>query len=132
MFSRCMIFFVSSRRRHTSCALVTGVQTCARPIFCRLIGERSNGLIVLGRRGRKELGKSGIGGPLRKSWPTRPVPFCSSPSRLKRRTRATSEFSCPLTEIGRASCRERVCQAVYISEVAVSSNKKTIRIQKEL
>src|SRR3546814_5176778 len=29
-----MIFFFSSRRRHTSCALVTGVQTCARPI-CR-------------------------------------------------------------------------------------------------
>src|SRR3546814_12956884 len=25
-------FFVSSRRRHTSCALVTGVQTCALPI----------------------------------------------------------------------------------------------------
>src|SRR3546814_7551206 len=27
------LFFVSSRRRHTSCALVTGVQTCALPIF---------------------------------------------------------------------------------------------------
>src|SRR3546814_4209851 len=26
------IFFVSSRRRHTRCALVTGVQTCALPI----------------------------------------------------------------------------------------------------
>src|SRR3546814_15893840 len=26
------MFFVSSRRRHTSCALVTGVQTCALPI----------------------------------------------------------------------------------------------------
>src|SRR3546814_3631079 len=25
-------FFFSSRRRHTRCALVTGVQTCARPI----------------------------------------------------------------------------------------------------
>src|SRR3546814_1911156 len=25
--------FVSSRRRHTRCALVTGVQTCALPIF---------------------------------------------------------------------------------------------------
>src|SRR3546814_6248060 len=25
-------FFVSSRRRHTRCALVTGVQTCALPI----------------------------------------------------------------------------------------------------
>src|SRR3546814_3885671 len=26
------MFFVSSRRRHTRCALVTGVQTCAIPI----------------------------------------------------------------------------------------------------
>src|SRR3546814_10736592 len=30
MFS---ILFFSSRRRHTSCALVTGVQTCALPIY---------------------------------------------------------------------------------------------------
>src|SRR3546814_19022221 len=28
-----MYFFFSSRRRHTRCALVTGVQTCALPIF---------------------------------------------------------------------------------------------------
>src|SRR3546814_13596651 len=27
-----MLFFFSSRRRHTRCALVTGVQTCALPI----------------------------------------------------------------------------------------------------
>src|SRR3546814_4230180 len=26
-------FFFSSRRRHTRCALVTGVQTCALPIY---------------------------------------------------------------------------------------------------
>src|SRR3546814_3645133 len=34
--SRCGIFvivFFSSRRRHTRCALVTGVQTCALPIY---------------------------------------------------------------------------------------------------
>src|SRR3546814_1074368 len=31
MFS-CLFFFFSSRRRHTRCALVTGVQTCALPI----------------------------------------------------------------------------------------------------
>src|SRR3546814_10865202 len=28
-----VFFFFSSRRRHTRCALVTGVQTCALPIF---------------------------------------------------------------------------------------------------
>src|SRR3546814_20556036 len=27
------VFFCSSKRRHTRCALVTGVQTCALPIF---------------------------------------------------------------------------------------------------
>src|SRR3546814_3757129 len=30
------VFFLSSRRRHTRCALVTGVQTCALPIFALL------------------------------------------------------------------------------------------------
>src|SRR3546814_1972976 len=30
-----MLFFFSSRRRHTRCALVTGVQTCALPISSR-------------------------------------------------------------------------------------------------
>src|SRR3546814_9762968 len=29
----CVQFFFSSRRRHTRCALVTGVQTCALPIY---------------------------------------------------------------------------------------------------
>src|SRR3546814_1576707 len=28
-----LLFFFSSRRRHTRCALVTGVQTCALPIY---------------------------------------------------------------------------------------------------
>src|SRR3546814_9473314 len=35
-------FFLSSRRRHTRCALVTGVQTCALPIWalacCGVLG----------------------------------------------------------------------------------------------
>src|SRR3546814_1277965 len=41
-----MYFFVfSSRRRHTRCALVTGVQTCALPIFrlCRRIERITEG-----------------------------------------------------------------------------------------
>src|SRR3546814_3037813 len=32
VFVLVMCFFFSSRRRHTRCALVTGVQTCALPI----------------------------------------------------------------------------------------------------
>src|SRR3546814_8265224 len=36
--SICFFFFVfSSRRRHTRCALVTGVQTCALPIFADVL-----------------------------------------------------------------------------------------------
>src|SRR3546814_14197188 len=42
-----IVFFFSSRRRHTRCALVTGVQTCARPIWfgssgLSLVGNRSH------------------------------------------------------------------------------------------
>src|SRR3546814_2870251 len=38
-----IFFFFSSRRRHTRCALVTGVQTCALPIFHGLTSlERSD------------------------------------------------------------------------------------------
>src|SRR3546814_1074969 len=33
LFVFCLLFVFSSRRRHTSCALVTGVQTCALPIL---------------------------------------------------------------------------------------------------
>src|SRR3546814_482875 len=36
-----LFFFFSSRRRHTSCALVTGVQTCALPIL------RSDTMMIL-------------------------------------------------------------------------------------
>src|SRR3546814_5476996 len=35
-----MFFFFSSRRRHTRCALVTGVQTCALPISYIVYRER--------------------------------------------------------------------------------------------
>src|SRR3546814_12743928 len=36
-----LCFFFSSRRRHTRCALVTGVQTCALPIYLSAAGEWS-------------------------------------------------------------------------------------------
>src|SRR3546814_1021744 len=49
-------FFFSSRRRHTRCALVTGVQTCALPIFPDLntgnntykAVQRSAGAVAIG------------------------------------------------------------------------------------
>src|SRR3546814_6264507 len=37
MFLNFLCFFFSSRRRHTRCALVTGVQTCALPISAALL-----------------------------------------------------------------------------------------------
>src|SRR3546814_9411787 len=43
----CFFFFFSSRRRHTRCALVTGVQTCALPISDSHT-PMVNGLGVLG------------------------------------------------------------------------------------
>src|SRR3546814_20832144 len=42
--------FFSSRRRHTRCALVTGVQTCALPIWAGGIGDHRHG------RDRREAG----------------------------------------------------------------------------
>src|SRR3546814_6893863 len=40
-FLICYVFFCTSRRRHTSCALVTGVQTCALPIYA-IVDEEMN------------------------------------------------------------------------------------------
>src|SRR3546814_3129050 len=42
-----VFFFFSSRRRHTRCALVTGVQTCALPIYAIAANNPDATLIVL-------------------------------------------------------------------------------------
>src|SRR3546814_7671722 len=45
-----VFFFFSSRRRHTRCALVTGVQTCALPISLRKVvctPPRSSGVVAV-------------------------------------------------------------------------------------
>src|SRR3546814_2597888 len=86
------LFFFSSRRRHTRCALVTGVQTCALPISWK---RRSGGgcLVAAEARPGQPLG----GNPLsdRRLLPDQR----GLPGKL-------------YYEIGRASCRERVCQYV--------------------
>src|SRR3546814_1397291 len=43
----CWLFFFSSRRRHTRCALVTGVQTCALPICAAGHTTLSAGAVLL-------------------------------------------------------------------------------------
>src|SRR3546814_4459053 len=95
-----VVFFFSSRRRHTRCALVTGVQTCALPIlhpeaftdakgFGKFAGIRRYDTIV------------GTIDAFKKLLPTGLRPQIKS---------VTAEDA--RVEIGRASCRERVCQYV--------------------
>src|SRR3546814_7867341 len=50
-------FFFSSRRRHTRCALVTGVQTCALPICFTVLA-----LFVVDRFGRRPVLLTGCAG----------------------------------------------------------------------
>src|SRR3546814_825871 len=51
-------FFFSSRRRHTRCALVTGVQTCALPIFSS--GDRWRRTSAAGRAASARWGRSAV------------------------------------------------------------------------
>src|SRR3546814_12785538 len=41
LFYVLFVFFFSSRRRHTRCALVTGVQTCALPIYLLRLSKKA-------------------------------------------------------------------------------------------
>src|SRR3546814_1709547 len=62
------VFFFSSRRRHTRCALVTGVQTCALPISWRAIRGRS------GLPPQTSRAIAAERGPDRRTMPTPPAP----------------------------------------------------------
>src|SRR3546814_5472228 len=59
MYCCILLFFFSSRRRHTRCALVTGVQTCALPIF--VIDRPGPQSLILGG---ETLGVTGLDDPL--------------------------------------------------------------------
>src|SRR3546814_2086080 len=91
-----LYFFFSSRRRHTRCAVVTGVQTCALPIL-RFADDKQQGARAF--RTRRARIRS-----LTRARPTRGV----RPAVL--RTRPYRGRAVPT--IGRASCREGVCQYV--------------------
>src|SRR3546814_1289552 len=72
-----LFFFFSSRRRHTRCALVTGVQTCALPILNYdgspvsideyVARERIAGLLVISH-GKVVLEKYGLGQKPEDKW----------------------------------------------------------------
>src|SRR3546814_5555804 len=49
------MFFFSSRRRHTRCALVTGVQTCALPICQKVAIDDTPGGLGRGTAQQKEI-----------------------------------------------------------------------------
>src|SRR3546814_9024729 len=96
VFKFCVSFFFSSRRRHTRCALVTGVQTCALPIW----SHSTAGLLAIAF-----------------VWSAVTVVRQGFEYTLERFGRFTMVlrpgFNLILPfKIGRASCRERVCQYV--------------------
>src|SRR3546814_5622367 len=96
LFDCCLRFFFSSRRRHTRCALVTGVQTCALPI-CWDKGTAPwlvTDFVTLGS-------------PLSKAQLLLSADEAEFSLLKDRRQIPTAP---PKLEIGRASCRERVCQ----------------------
>src|SRR3546814_2772958 len=101
-----LLFFFSSRRRHTRCALVTGVQTCALPI-CPVGVNTAVGFLA------------GEAQPTAVFTPTgRPAlaGYAWTRSRLVLDVlddvRNRIEVVAPSAEIGRAPCRESVCQYV--------------------
>src|SRR3546814_4897139 len=84
-------FFFSSRRRHTRCALVTGVQTCALPISWDETGKDGSQAWLLAEHYHRAIVSR--------------LPAVSK-NQMLRSSQATA------WKIGRASCRERVCQYV--------------------
>src|SRR3546814_1766456 len=94
------VFFFSSRRRHTRCALVTGVQTCALPIFSEVKDKMTRSVTL-------SVSLNDIA-----------APFISRIEELVKehpgKCGLKISINDPLEniEIGRASCRERVCQYV--------------------
>src|SRR3546814_3925244 len=54
------MFFFSSRRRHTRCALVTGVQTCALPISDFIVGVEGDEVVVY-RGVKADVGSAAMG-----------------------------------------------------------------------
>src|SRR3546814_6514556 len=95
-----VVFFFSSRRRHTRCALVTGVQTCALPISLTHEGARVT-LDALDAGAVDFLPKN-FEDISRNPDKVRQL-LCEKVHSISRSNRR---------EIGRASCRERVCQYV--------------------
>src|SRR3546814_8362905 len=99
-------FFFSSRRRHTRCALVTGVQTCALLIFVILTLIAALEVSLLIRKDLAEDEHARISVTKKE--------FDDAMNRVQARVDAVQKVKDEIKakQIGRASCRERVCQYV--------------------
>src|SRR3546814_4109214 len=99
-----MFFFFSSRRRHTRCALVTGVQTCALPIWAVLMGDQTALEGLFYNMPSNDVYAILTGIPNRGGLS---LVDLATPEKAKQKLIRLAQ-----AEIGRASCRERVCQYV--------------------
>src|SRR3546814_1759095 len=104
--------FVSSRRRHTSCALVTGVQTCALPISAEQARTLAIQALAEVAKGNDPLENRNSA---RKSIAVKEL--CELYIKELEQGRILGKGGRPKktstkSKIGRASCRERVCQYV--------------------
>src|SRR3546814_6889125 len=111
-----LLLFFSRRRRHTRCALVTGVQTCALPIFYIHPYVDGNGRLhrwlfhhVLASAG---FNPPGMVFPISAVILRRIDAYKSTLTSYSGPLLPFIEWEPTPEEIGRASCRERVCQYV--------------------
>src|SRR3546814_8051033 len=110
-----LLFFFSSRSRHTRCALVTGVQTCALPIsygnlrdfIARVIFGVLDLFFDLTQREFVEHDVTALESATPVVLEALTALHC-----LRNDIQATASTSQKKRKIGRASCRERVCQYV--------------------
>src|SRR3546814_14670020 len=119
------MFCFSSRRRHTRCALVTGVQTCALPISGGIMDFVQDllgyGVPVDQAAGVVCLAASET--PVESHGDDRESDVVKIGDVLEAGIGVISAGD----QIGRAPCRERVCSYVKISGDGVSLNKKRDR-----
>src|SRR3546814_7545852 len=102
----CLCFFFSSRIRHTRCALVTGVQTCALPI---LLADPDGVTVVFQPICELRTGRV-VGYEALSRFPGREHRAVQDWFAVARQVGLGDVLEARSVEIGRASCRERVCQ----------------------
>src|SRR3546814_1644413 len=107
-------FFFSSRRRHTRCALVTGVQTCALPISPRAAQLTIEQPLYMGGRVSAGIEQARAGSEAARAGETMTRSQILVATVQAYGDALTTHRTVTLYEqkIGRASCRERVCQYV--------------------